>query len=206
LRALCQELSSIGKEHEILIVPGGGGFADVVREFDRKFELSDLIADKMAILAMDQFGLFLANITPKSDVCYTLREAKSLSRANSTPIFLPSRLLFREEPLEHSWDVTSDSVAAYIAGQVNADKLILLKDVDGIFTDDPKTSSRAILIESISAGRLLRCEKKTCVDKFLPKILLRIRADSYVANGKYPERTRNLIEGKSTTATNIKGN
>lgn len=204
LRALCRELSSLARDHRILIVSGGGKFADVVREFDRTFDLSDTIADRMAILAMDQFGLFLSNITPNSHICYTLREAKNLSEIGVLPILLPSRLMFRKDPLEHSWEVTSDSIAAYVAGELNADKLILVTDVDGIFTDDPKAYSKAKLIERLTANDLMSWNRRTSVDKFLPKILLKIRVDTYVVNGKYPERIRKLLEGKRTTATVIK--
>jgi acetylglutamate kinase len=35
------------------------------------------------------------------------------------------------DPLPHSWDITSDSIAAFIAGALGAGELILLKPVDG---------------------------------------------------------------------------
>ena len=35
------------------------------------------------------------------------------------------------DPLPHSWDITSDSIAAFIAGALGASELILLKPVDG---------------------------------------------------------------------------
>ncbi len=203
LRTLCRELGLLAKDHRVLIVPGGGKFADVVREFDAAFKLSNEIADRMAILAMDQFGLFLSHLTPNSFVCYTLNRAKGLSRI-ALPIFLPSRYMFREDPLEHSWDITSDSIAAHVAGELGADKLILLTDVDGIFTQDPKTCMQARLIQNLSASSLLNWNRKTSVDKYLPRILLKKLVDSYVVNGRYPERTRRILEGKATTATKIK--
>ena len=35
------------------------------------------------------------------------------------------------DPLPHSWDITSDSIAAYIAGVLDARELILVKPIDG---------------------------------------------------------------------------
>ena len=64
LERLCKELAIFAKDHKILVVPGGGRFADVVRGFDKTYCLSSIVAHKMAILAMDQFGLFLSDITP----------------------------------------------------------------------------------------------------------------------------------------------
>lgn len=203
LKTLCQELSVLAKAHRILIIPGGARFADVVREFDQTFSLSGTIAHKMAILAMDQFGLFLSNITPSSSVSYALEKAEKLSATGILPILLPSRLMFHKDPLEQSWDATSDSIAAYIAGVLHAEKLILVTDVDGIFTSDPKEDLDARLIEKLSANKLLSWNKRTSVDRLLPKILSRARLDCYVVNGKYPERIKAILENEKTLSTRI---
>lgn len=203
LRTLCQELGALAKTHRILIVPGGGKFADVVREFDWRFNLSNTTAHKMAILAMDQFGLFLSNITPNSRVFYSLGKAKKFSAARMLPIFLPSKLMFRKDPLEHSWDVTSDSIAAHIAGLLHAKKLILVTDVDGIFTDDPKKDLDSRLMEKLSAEELLSWNGRTSVDKFLPRMLLETRLDCYVVSGKHPKRIKAILNDEKTLCTRI---
>jgi len=202
LASLCQELSVLAKAHGILIVPGGGEFADTVREFDKTYSLSNMVAHKMAILAMDQYGFFLSDITPNSYVSHSLEEISN-SVKGTLPIFLPSKLMFREEPLEHSWDVTSDTIAAYIAGLLHAEKLILVTDVDGIFSEDPKKNVDAKLIEELSAKKLLGWNKRTSVDKTLPKILLKANLDCYVVNGGYPERIKMILENKKTVCTHV---
>lgn len=203
LKALCQVLSVLAKTHRILIIPGGGKFADIVREFDERFNLSDTVAHKMAILAMDQFGLFLSNIAPNSCISYALEKAEKLSATGKLPILLPSRLMFHKDLLEHSWDVTSDSIAAYIAGLLHAKKLILVTDVGGIFTNDPKTDLNARLIEELSAKELLSWNEETSVDRFLPRMLLTVRLDCYVVNGKYPKRIKAILENEETLCTRI---
>ena len=62
--------------------------------------------------------------------------------------------MFLEDPLEKSWDVTSDSIAAYIANLLQAQKLLLVTDVDGIFYEDPKKKLDTKLIEELSAQRV----------------------------------------------------
>ena len=202
LEKLCKKLASFAKDHKILIVPGGGKFADMVRNFDKTYSLSNTIAHKMAILTMDQFGLFLSDITPNSFVSYSLEEAKN-SPSGTLPIFLPSKFIFSKDPLEHSWDVTSDSIAAYIAGMLRADKLILVTDVDGVFTEDPKKSLDAKLIEDVSAKQLLGWNKRTSVDKTLPKILSKIKLDCYVISGRHPRRIRAVLENQKSVYTHI---
>ena len=203
LITLCQELGALAKSYRMLVVPGGGKFADVVREFYHNFDLSDTVAHKMAILSMDQFGLFLSSITPNSQATHVLEEARSLSSARILPIILPSKLMFQKDPLEHSWDVTSDSIAAYIAGLLLAKKLILVTDVDGIFTEDPKKNPNARMIEKLSVNELLDWNKRTSVDKFLPRMLLKTRLDCYVVNGKHPERIKAILKGEKTICTQI---
>ena len=202
LASLCQELSVLVKAHGILIVPGGGEFADTVRKFDKTYSLSGMVAHKMAILAMDQYGFFLSDITPNSYVSHSLKEISN-SAKGKLPIFLPSKLMFREDPLEHSWNVTSDTIAAYIASLLHAKKLVLVTDVDGIFSEDPKKNVDAKLIEELSAEELQGWNKRTSVDKTLPKILLQANLDCYIVDGGYPERIKLILENKKTVCTHV---
>ena len=201
LRALCRKLGELAKKYELMVVPGGGKFADSVRDLDQRFNLANSVSHRMAILAMDQFGLLLSNITPNSRVFRQLEHAKELSEAKTMPIFLPSHWMFQEDPLENSWDVTSDTIAAYVAWRVNAEKVVLVTDVDGVFTGDPKAGSGAKLIERLSAKKLLTLRQGTSVDRYLPKLLLESQIDCYVVNGNYPDRVEAVLAGQQTTCT-----
>ena len=203
LRVLCTKLSEFAKKYAIVVVPGGGRFADVVRDFDQRFNLSSGISHRMAILGMDQFGLLLAQIIPNSCATYLLNDAKQLSEIRVVPIFLPSRLMFREDPLENSWNVTSASIAAYVASRLHVAKVLLVTDVDGIFTKDPKKHADAALIGRLSAEELLKFNQRTSVDRYLPKLLLESQIDCYVVNGKHPERIEAILAGQQTTCTLI---
>jgi aspartokinase-like uncharacterized kinase len=202
LTRLCQELSSLAKAHRIAVVPGGGEFADTVRKFDRTYGLSNMVAHKMAVLAMDQYGFLLLSITPDSYISQSLEEIIN-SAKGTLPILLPSKLMFREDPLKNSWDVTSDTIAAYIAQLLHAKKLVLVTDVDGIFAEDPKKTLDAKLVAELSAEELLGWNRRTSVDKTLPKILLQANLDCYVVNGGYPERIKLILENKKTICTHV---
>ena len=201
VKALCQQLGALAKTHRIVVVPGGGEFADTVRRFDKKYGLSNSVAHKMAILAMDMYGLFLSDISVNSYVFDDLNQINH--EKGKLPILLPSKLMFQDDTLENSWDVTSDSIAAYIAGLLDAKKLVLVTDVDGIFSDNPKHNLEAKLVKEISAQELLGWNTRTSVDKMLPKIVLENRLDSYVVNGKHPERIQAVLENKKTVCTHV---
>jgi len=202
LAKLCRKLAILAKEYRIVIVPGGGEFADTVRKLDKTYGFSDVVAHKMAVLAMDQYGLFLSDITPNSYISHTLEEISNPVK-DKVPIFLPSQLMFREDPLKNSWDVTSDTIAAYIADKLHTKKLVLVTDVNGVFYQDPKKALDTKLVEELSAEELLGWNRRTSVDKTLPKMILETKLDCYVVNGKYPERIRLILENKKTICTHV---
>ncbi len=198
---LCQKLSLISKKHDIIIVPGGGDFADTVRYFYNKFKLSDDIAHKMSILAMDQYGLLLKDIIREAILIYSFDEA--LEYKKGLAIILPSKIMFSLGSIEHSWNVTSDSISAMIASSLKAEKFILVKDVDGIFTADPKKKCRAKIFKRISAEKLLNENMESCVDRFLPKILIENQLVCYVVNGNHPVRIESVLDGRKDLYTKI---
>jgi len=198
---LCKELIIFSKNYEIIIVPGGGKFADTVRYLYNKFNLSNEIAHEMAILAMDQYGLLLKNIMKEAILTYSLKDALKASKRRILSIILPSKIMFSLDPLEHSWRVTSDSISAFIASSLKAENLILAKDVDGIFTADPKRND-AKMFKRISASKLLK-ERFGCIDEFLPRILIEKQLVCYVVNGKHPNRLKSILEDKRDIYTKI---
>lgn len=203
LKSLCRNLSELAKKHSIAVVPGGGKFADVVRDVDTRLRLSSFISHRMAILAMDQFGLLLSQFIPDSCATYVLDYVKQLSEVRAVPIFLPSRLMFKEDPLENSWNVTSDSIAAYVASRLGAKKVVLATDVDGIFMGGREKQADVKLLHRLSAAELLELNQRTSVDRFLPKLLLKVRINCFVINGKYPERLKDVLAGHETICTFI---
>jgi hypothetical protein len=157
----------------------------------------------MAILGMDQYGLLLSNLLPSSCTVNKLEHLQETLNLGKLPVFLPSTLLFSEDPLENSWDVTSDSIAVYVAGRLHATRTLLVTDVDGVYTCDPKKSSEAKLIKKLSARDLLRMNKRTSVDKFLPNLLLQLQTECFVVNGLYPERVEAILKRQDTVCTLI---
>jgi 5-(aminomethyl)-3-furanmethanol phosphate kinase len=203
LRILCSKLSDISKKQKLIIVPGGGEFADTVRAVDERFNLSVQSSHQMAILAMDQYGYLLSNLVGNSCLLDKLENVKKVWDSGKLPIFLPSSYFAYADPLPNLWDITSDSIALHIAGQLGAFRIVLITDVDGIFTKDPRKFADAKLISMISAKELESFEERTSVDKYLPKLLSEIKIECYVINGLYPERVEDIFDHKKTICTLI---
>ena len=83
----------------------------------------------MAILAMDQFGWALVRAHPGRRAPDGPRAG---ARPGSCPSCCPFALLAERDPLPESWAVTSDSIAAWVAGAAGAVRLVLVKPVDGL--------------------------------------------------------------------------
>jgi aspartokinase-like uncharacterized kinase len=157
----------------------------------------------MAILGMDQYGFLLSDLLHHSTIINKLENAQRILDLGKLPVFLPSHLLLSEDPLENTWDVTSDAIAVYIAGQLYVSKVVLLTDVDGVYTFDPKKFSDAKLISKLTATELLNKNNRTSVDKFLPKLLLQLPIECFVVNGLYPDRVYSVLDGQETVCTII---
>jgi aspartokinase-like uncharacterized kinase len=203
LRALCSELAKLGSHHKLVVVPGGGEFADVVRELDKRFQLSAALAHRMAVLSMDQYGLMLSNLIPNCRVASSFSVIESLSGSGRVVVLLPSHVVFRARSLEASWDVTSDSIAAYVAARLGVGKLVLVTDVDGVFTLNPKVDVRAELLDVVSASGLRELDVRTSVDRGLPSLLLKYGLGCFVVNGRFPERVGKVLRGELGVFTRI---
>jgi aspartokinase-like uncharacterized kinase len=203
LLALCYELSDLSRKHKIIVVPGGAKFADAVRKYDKMFSLSPKVAHQMAILGMDIYGIMLSNIIPRSKIFRRISSAEEISKTGKLPIFLPSKEMRKNSLLPSSWEVTSDSISAYLATLLGVNKLILVKDVNGIYSKDPKKHLKAKLLDELNADTLSTLVQPTSVDLFLPKLLSEHKLECFVVNGKYPKRIGQILLGKPTICTRI---
>ena len=119
----------------VLLVPGGGRHADRVRRFDQRHHLSPTACHRLAIRAMSRNARFLKGLmAPQVELVDSWVEAQNAGRERIVPILDPDRLLRADcsnaEALPHSWDVTSDSIAARVAILGHAPMLVLLKSVN----------------------------------------------------------------------------
>jgi dihydroneopterin aldolase len=112
----------------IVVVPGGGPFADAVRAEQRTLEFDDGAAHHMALLAMEQYGCALTSLNAALVPADSLVAIQQALAAEKVPVWMPSRLALAAD-IPASWDVTSDSLAAWLAGQLGARQLLLVKHV-----------------------------------------------------------------------------
>ena len=193
LASLCDKISRLGAHHRLIVVPGGAGFADQVRDAYRLYKLDETAAHRMALLAMDQYGYVLNHLISGSCLATDVPEACEAAKSR-VAILLPSSLLVRTDPLPHSWQVTSDTIAAWIAHSAHCPRLVLLKDVDALM-------SSAGLIRELTPAQL--AQHTGGVDEYLSRFLATVTLETWIVNGLHPERLGELLESDQTTGTKI---
>jgi aspartokinase-like uncharacterized kinase len=109
----------------VVLVPGGGPFADAVRAAQPAMGFDDRAADAMAKLAMAQYGIALANLA--DGLCIAATEAEMADRLaeGRVPVWTPLPHAAADAP--PSWDVSSDSLALWLAHRLDAARVLLVK-------------------------------------------------------------------------------
>ena len=179
------------KSTDSCIVLGGGEFANLIRKYDSEQHFSEEVNHWTAIDCMDIIAKLVNDKVESAKLAYSVDDVNKISDEGFTPIFVVSEFLRVEDPFECSWDVTSDSIAAYIAHLLNAN-LLIVTNVNGIYTQEPKEPG-STFISKIDATTLLTFQESS-IDVMLPSLLLEFGTNCYVVNGKCPERVLSLID------------
>jgi 5-(aminomethyl)-3-furanmethanol phosphate kinase len=112
-----------------VLVPGGGPFADAVRETQALQRFDDVHAHRMALLAMEQYGLMLVGLESALVAAATPEEIRRALVEGRVPVWMPSAMVLGCAGIPATWDVTSDTLAAWLAGMLGAPLLVLIKSV-----------------------------------------------------------------------------
>jgi len=110
----------------LVIVPGGGGFAEAAREMQKKMHFDNDVAHHIALVAMEQYGLALAALWPRLAMAATPAAIGRALRTGRVACWAPAAMALAA-PLPKSWDVTSDTLAAWLAAHLRAERLLLIK-------------------------------------------------------------------------------
>jgi aspartokinase-like uncharacterized kinase len=125
--AILAEIAESSVRVPLLVVPGGGPFADTVRDVDDRLSLPDDATHWMAVLAMDQYAHLIVSRLPRGKLVLRPNDIDAALDERYVPVLAPYRWIREADPLPHSWDVTSDSISAWVAAQVGASRLVLVK-------------------------------------------------------------------------------
>jgi 5-(aminomethyl)-3-furanmethanol phosphate kinase len=163
---------------KILILPGGGIFADAVRETGA----DGSIAHWMAIAGMEQYGWLLSG--------FGVETTDRIEFSDKPQVLLPYRFFRERDPLPHTWDVTSDTIGAWLADHLKAD-LLLLKSIDRIRANE------------VPLNRITESLETPDLDPLFIPYILDHSISGKIINGSIPDRIAYALKGRAVMGTSF---
>lgn len=189
-------IQQLSKKHRIVVFPGGGPTDNTIEDIDKTVHFMPITHHYACAKAQDQTGLMLSDRFFGLD----LEAIDNLSVLENTfdkgkiPVLLPSMIIHFINPFEQCWEITSDSMAAWLCWILGCHKLIILTDVDGIY-ELKHIGNPSYLIKKITTDQLSTMGH-TSVDECLSEFVKANGIIVYVCNGFYPERLLNIYNDK----------
>jgi len=195
IRSTFSQLTQLYDEkilQKIIIIPGGGSFANFVRKIDEELELGADRAHWMAIYSINYNGQTLIKNYPYLE---TIDELKAFQDAKQMfCVFLPYSFLRKDDILPHNWDVTSDSIALYVANKLKLNHCFLIKNIDGIFNIEKElikslsTFEYNELKDSNQLGKINKndeiLKKSKPIDSYLLTLIEKYKTPCYILDGR----------------------
>lgn len=126
----------------VVIVPGGGDFADAVRQYQHEWQFDDLAAHNMCLLAMAQYAILMQGVVPELVLASNEDRIRRALRDGRVAVWVPTDLMRATPDSMTNWDTTSDSLAAWLSTLLNAERLMIVKSCD-VEADAPLESLAA---------------------------------------------------------------
>ncbi len=173
--------------------------------YENGFETYGLTAAQI-LLTEDDFSVRERYLSLRTTLSKLLElGAIPVINQNDTVSTLDVALRYVKEDLQVCFS-DNDKLSALVASELDADLLIILSDIDGLYDDNPKTNPNATLIKSVSeiddkilsvasgvsdggrGGMEAKLKAAKLVTRFGGKVL--------IANGKQPYIIKRIFEGE----------
>ena len=211
IASIISQLTKLYEENilqKIILIPGGGSYANLIRKIDEELKLGEDLAHWMAIYSMNYNGLELHRKFPGLECTENLKEIQDTNKIFC--IFLPYNYLRNNDTLPHSWDITSDSITLYIADQLQFNKCFLIKDIEGIYNIDEELIKLITTFQYIGlkeSKKLAKIgldqptvKKSKPIDSYLLKLIDQTGIPCYLLNGSF--NRQRIIEFFDTSIPN----
>ncbi len=152
LRGVLRMLSHAGVP--LVIVPGGGPFADAVRSAQSALRFSEPCAHDLAMLAMRQTAGVFAGLQAGLTVAETLSDAGEILADGRIPVLVPRLELNEDASFPKTWEATSDAIACWVGARLRAGRIVFVKSRVAPAGLVPEDLAQAGVIDAVSPGIL----------------------------------------------------
>jgi uridylate kinase len=215
--SLAKEIAAAAEDVEVAIVVGGGNFFRGAELSQRGMDRGR--ADYMGMLGTVMNALALQDFLEQAGAATRVQSAISMTQVAEP--YIPRRA---ERHLEKGRVVifgaglgvpffSTDTCAAQRALEVGAEAVLMAKQVDGVYDDDPRTNPDAVRFDSLSYSEVLERRLKVadataislCMDNDLPIVVFDIFAPDGIARAVAGEKIGTLINAEGAPASPEKG-
>lgn len=159
----------------LVVVPGGGSFADGVREAQQRLGFSDRTAHQMAILALHQNALMIAERVPELRKLEAIEDIEHGLLQGQKLVWLPLRECEADAALPATWQATSDAIAARLACRLGGLPLVFMKSRSPQGRRNPANLASEELIDPVCANILERSGSPfTIIEAGQPSVLAKL--------------------------------
>ncbi|MDI6708316.1 MAG: UMP kinase [Candidatus Thermoplasmatota archaeon] len=202
LKELASVLTELSSKHRLWVVVGGGEIARKYISVGRELGCDESYLDSIGIDITRANAKVLLGALPQAypEIPENLDSALTAGKLYKIVVMGGT----------HPGH-TTDAVAATLAERAKASKLIIMTDVDGVYTADPRKHKDAKLSLKLSYEKLLEVTSKTSlgagsksvIDPIAARIIARSKIPTFVINGRNLKNLENLIGGKAFIGTTI---
>lgn len=114
----------------VVVVPGGGQFADKVRDLQNAIRFDDAAAHRLAMLGMHQMAEVYFTLEERLAPADSLDGIARVLATGLIPVWLPLQMCQDDREIPANWSISSDGLAARLAERMGGADLYLLKSID----------------------------------------------------------------------------
>ena len=111
----------------VVVVPGGGPFADQVRAAQAHWRFDDRQAHAMALHAMEQMAHMYRALRSDCVLADSAVVMRRIHAEGGLPVWMPATMVLRDATVEADWSMTSDSLSLWLARRLSASGVVLVK-------------------------------------------------------------------------------
>ena len=118
------------EDKRVVLVPGGGPFADQVRAAAERWDISEIAAHHMAVMAMQQYAYLLSSLNSNIEMLHSYKEILNVGSNSCLMVWMPYYDVVNLCDYPKNWSTTSDSLALWLASKLSAHHLNIVKCAD----------------------------------------------------------------------------
>lgn len=200
--ALVPAITSLGSQHRIVILTGGGQTVKRIKANQRAVGTPFFACWRAGVWCLDVTAHLLASYSTRFAIAASLTDLSACTSAGKVAVFAPAAAILGSLQWLPDWEMTTDSFGLYFARTLGARRYVIVTDVDGIFESRPGEHSTRQPIERINARQLEQLPTSK-LDRVFPLYFRRYALPTVIVNGRSPERVTTAIRGDQTIGTKI---